>query len=594
MEADANLTRRRVKVYDCNDESGQWDDRGTGQVSIEPHPSGGLIIRVVAEVVEEENKGILLEQAIYHEVAYQKQQDTLIVWTDPSQNADIALSFQEPLGCEDIWDRIFSYQKQGRREDDENIQPARTSLDVVAMDLPEPELKNLDVICEKIGNATTRERDSLVVALRKENYIQRLLQVFTDCEDLEDTASLDNIYKIFKTMVFLNDTDLYDILFADENILNVIGTFEYDPVMKTHAVHHRQFLQDKSRFKCIVDFRNPAVDQRVHQNFRLQYLKDVVLPRLLDDQTFTTINNFIYLNNQFIVTQLASDPEVLNELFTKLSISDTQLPAWGFLQEMCGLARALMQHGRTSFFQALCSRGLLKLLEGSLKDRRVQIRLSCMDILTHIVTHDAAFARHALLSQENATLAKLLMKQMVSDTDSGVQEQLKEVIRCLVDPEAMDQQVEKDEFLTLFYDSCIDVVMQPVVGPESVFQSYGGAVKDHCMDLLAFCVRAHGLRIKYYILRHNVAQKVLRLMSAREKYLVTSTVRFFRALVGMKEEVYDRYIVKHNLFAPIMKAFTENGDRYNLLNSTVLDLVEFIRKVLGSVLLLCCCCCFIC
>eukprot|EP00698_Gefionella_okellyi_P004492 TRINITY_DN1412_c0_g1_i2.p2 TRINITY_DN1412_c0_g1~~TRINITY_DN1412_c0_g1_i2.p2 ORF type:complete len:318 (+),score=67.05 TRINITY_DN1412_c0_g1_i2:1331-2284(+) len=201
-----------------------------------------------------------------------------------------------------------------------------------------------------------------------------------------------------------------------------------------------------------------------------------------------------------------------------------------------------------------------------------------MDILTHIVTHDAAFARHALLSQENATLAKLLMKQMVSDTDSGVQEQLKEVIRCLVDPEAMDQQVEKDEFLTLFYDSCIDVVMQPVVGPESVFQSYGGAVKDHCMDLLAFCVRAHGLRIKYYILRHNVAQKVLRLMSAREKYLVTSTVRFFRALVGMKEEVYDRYIVKHNLFAPIMKAFTENGDRYNLLNSTVLDLVEFIRK----------------
>lgn len=28
-------TRRRVKVYDCNDESGTWDDRGTGQVTCE-------------------------------------------------------------------------------------------------------------------------------------------------------------------------------------------------------------------------------------------------------------------------------------------------------------------------------------------------------------------------------------------------------------------------------------------------------------------------------------------------------------------------------------------------------------------------------
>lgn len=46
-----------------------------------------------------------------------------------------------------------------------------------------------------------------------------------------------------------------------------------------------------------------------------------------------------------------------------------------------------------------------------------------------------------------------------------------------------------------------------------------------------------------------------------------------------QDEFYYRYIVKHNLFEPIIGAFVANGNRYNLLNSTVLELVDFIRKV---------------
>lgn len=39
------------------------------------------------------------------------------------------------------------------------------------------------------------------------------------------------------------------------------------------------------------------------------------------------------------------------------------------------------------------------------------------------------------------------------------------------------------------------------------------------------------------------------------------------------------HLVKNNLFKPIIDAFVANGDRYNLLNSAVLDLFEYIRKV---------------
>jgi hypothetical protein len=46
-----------------------------------------------------------------------------------------------------------------------------------------------------------------------------------------------------------------------------------------------------------------------------------------------------------------------------------------------------------------------------------------------------------------------------------------------------------------------------------------------------------------------------------------------------QDEFYYRYIVKHNCFEPIIASFVANGNRYNLLNSAVLELIDFIRKV---------------
>lgn len=37
--------------------------------------------------------------------------DTLIVWTEPQTNLDIALSFQDPDGCEDIWSFVCDVQR---------------------------------------------------------------------------------------------------------------------------------------------------------------------------------------------------------------------------------------------------------------------------------------------------------------------------------------------------------------------------------------------------------------------------------------------------------------------------------------------------
>lgn len=49
----------------------------------------------------------------------------------------------------------------------------------------------------------------------------------------------------------------------------------------------------------------------------------------------------------------------------------------------------------------------------------------------------------------------------------------------------------------------------------------------------------------------------------------------------LQDEHLMNYIVKHNLLKPVVDVFVVNGDRYNLLNSAVLELFEHIRKVVS-------------
>ena len=53
---------------------------------------------------------LLLESKIQPDTAYQKQQETLIVWSE-GDNFDLALSFQEKAGCDEIWEKICQVKR---------------------------------------------------------------------------------------------------------------------------------------------------------------------------------------------------------------------------------------------------------------------------------------------------------------------------------------------------------------------------------------------------------------------------------------------------------------------------------------------------
>lgn len=57
----------------------------------------------------------------------------------------------------------------------------------------------------------------------------------------------------------------------------------------------------------MVPISDKAVLKKIHQNYHLGFLKDVVLPRALDDNAFAALNQIAFFNNVQILSSLSND-----------------------------------------------------------------------------------------------------------------------------------------------------------------------------------------------------------------------------------------------------------------------------------------------
>ncbi|XP_067122070.1 serine/threonine-protein phosphatase 4 regulatory subunit 3 [Centruroides vittatus] len=618
-------TRRRVKLYALNADR-QWDDRGTGHVSssyVERLKGMSLLVRA------ESDGSLLLESKIQPDTAYQKQQETLIVWSE-GDNYDLALSFQEKAGCDEIWEKICQVQgkdpsvdiTQDIVEESEDERFDDVSDSAPPVELPPCELSRLDEISELVSNCIPSpiRRERLAMALESENYIKKLLEVFHMCEDLENINGLHQLFEIFKNIFMLNKNALFEVMFSDDTIFDVVGVLEYDPVSPVQK-RHREYLRNVSKFKEVIPISNPELVSKIHQTYRVQYIQDVVLPTpsVFEENMLSTLSSFIFFNKVDIVSLLQDDDKFLSELFAQLTDEATddekRKDLVLFLKEFCMFSQTLQPQSRESFFKTLSSLGILQALEITLSMDDITIKTASIDILSYVVDFSPSMVREYSIQQVNTQdddllIINVIIEQMVCDPDPelGGAVQLSGILRLLLDPENMLATVnksEKTDFLNFFYKHCMHVLVSPVLANTAedkpskagncIWKLYRSVVSPHStrsssqediqtaqllgliLELLSFCVEHHTYHIKNYILHKDLLRRILVLMQSKHTFLVLGALRFMRKIIGLKDEFYNRYIVNGNLFAPVIDAFKRNNGRYNLLDSAVIEMFEFIK-----------------
>ncbi|KAH1209067.1 Serine/threonine-protein phosphatase 4 regulatory subunit 3 [Glycine max] len=517
---------QRVKVYRMNDD-GKWDDKGTGHVTVdylERLEELGLF------VFDEEDNENILSHRISPDDIYRKQEDTIISWRDPEYAAELALSFQESGGCSYIWDNICNVQRSMHFNTLNS--EAFNSVNSESRELPAVELSTLPLILKMVVESGNTDHLRLVeLILSYQDFFGKLMDVFRVCEDLENMDGLHMIYKIVKGIILLNSTQIFERIFSDEFMMDIIGALEYDPEV-SHVKHHRKFLKEHVIFKEAIPIKNTTVLSKIHQTYRVGFLKDVVLARVLDEATVANLNSIIHANNAIVVSLLKDDNTFIQELFARLKSPATSPESKKnmvhFLHEFCSLSKSLQMVHQLRFFSNqfllfdcilgnylgragdLMNEGVFDIVTDVLQSQDKKLVLTGTDILILFLNQDPNLLQSYVVQQEGITLLGLLVRGMITDFGDDMHCQFLEILRCLL-------------------DSC----------------SLSGAQSEDPLPQLYICI---------------------------------NPILTFRHGVALQDEHLVDHFVRSDLLKPIVDAFVANGNRYNLLHSAVLELFEYIRK----------------
>ncbi|KAF4126560.1 protein phosphatase 4 regulatory subunit 3 [Geosmithia morbida] len=621
--------KKRVKVYELRNHD--WFDRGTGfcMAIFTETPEGRKEPKVIVESEDQPDR-LLLETKIHKEDGFQKQQDTLIVWQEPGTHIDMALSFQEAEGCSLIWHFVSNVQQAFQNSlggADDSLSEDITIEGPLTITLPAAELGNLPEIesSMRIMSSTANGRDALSKSIMADDYISKLIPLVEMAEDLESLHDLHRLCNIMKTILLLNDTSIIEHAVSDDCVLGVVGALEYDPDFPSHKANHRHWLDNKGRYKEVVPIEDAQTRHKIHQTYRLQYLKDVVLARILDDPTFSVLNSLIFFNQVDIVQHLQGNASFLAELFGIFnSTSDPattppsdkkKTEAVLFIQQCCSIAKNIQPPARQSLYNNFLVHGLLLVINFGLKSGDVRARVGATDILISVIDHDPQMIRHTIYRQMNEDqppLTDSLIDLLLAEVDLGVKAQISEAIKVLLDhgiPLHQQQQMaekfaaqgggpngaaefarqraqatdpQHELFLTRFYESSALRLFKPLIDLEKrtdlTFPAQQASMFSHLIEILCFFIRQHHQYSRFFVLNNNIVPRVCQLLGSPDKFLQLVAIRFVRTLISMQEEFFIRHLAEKRVLGPILEVLSRSISRDNLLSSASLELFEYIKK----------------
>lgn len=96
-----------------------------------------------------------------------------------------------------------------------------------SVELPRPELSNLPQLAKIVSEVSPFHRERVASLMTRDpTYLKRLLDLFRFSEDLENTEGLHLMYKIVKGIIMLNDNSIFEIIFRDDCIMDIVGALE--------------------------------------------------------------------------------------------------------------------------------------------------------------------------------------------------------------------------------------------------------------------------------------------------------------------------------------------------------------------------------
>ncbi|KAI0304169.1 component of IIS longevity pathway SMK-1-domain-containing protein [Russula brevipes] len=469
-----NHELKRVKVYELI--NSRWVDQGTALCfGLYEDGEAALVAKAEANMSD-----IILKTIIRSSDVYQRQQDTLIVWTEPD-GVDYALSFQDPEGCLELWNFILEVQSLRANSGDHQAEsssplagpePSITTASIIRSGhLPQPALGIITEIDRAIRalSRTPAIKDKICEYIQRADYIKAMIDVMHQAEDLENLENLHSLCSLMQTILLMSDHSMYEHILDDDRFFGVLGMLEYDPEFPVHKANYRDFLRDTTRFHQPINIHDPVIQRKIHHTYRLLFLKDVVLARALDDSTFNVLNSCIIFNQIDIITHVQNDVQFLQDIVdlfpgpnpglsvslngmakgstgTGTAANSEELPngigenhrrreVILLIQQLCIMGKNVQLPTRMGLFKTLVDRGIVQPVQWALGQPEgtefgQQMIAVAGEVLVTLLDHDVNGVREHVVTQcegfevresRDESLLTLLCGMMIRSRDLAVQ-----------------------------------------------------------------------------------------------------------------------------------------------------------------------------
>ena len=178
----------------------------------------------------------------------------------------------------------------------------------------------------------------------------------------------------------------------------------------------------------------------------------------------------------------------------------------------------------------------------------------------------------------NYKMLSLLLTLLQYSPMDGMKFCISEFYKTLLDPEIKEL---TNEFFDVFYDKLIlkpvEFLSQTLPLDKTAKASYG--LSQHLvLDILIYCMKAHGCKMRYFMLHSNMLLSLNILYKSPFKYIRLDMIRLMRTAIGTKEEPLYRHIAKNDLFGPVFSLINVLRAKDSLLHSALLELFSLISK----------------
>lgn len=614
---------RRVKLYVLENQA--WADRGTGYcasvydqsrdeallvvrkeecceslgevadvpATLGSSASGKEYILVVNESLDTDD--YLLHAPVIKEDVYQRQHDTLMVWTD-LEGQDMALSFQELEGCHEIWDFVTEVQQHyalSRGLECEKQEP------LPPFDLPEPTHSALPSIREKLHVSSLHSsamREAIVEWLLHEEYVRRLVPLFEQADALQDMLSLHALYGIMQTLFTINDNLITEYVLQDHDLyLAVAGMLEYRPDAPKEA--HRTYLRDESHFHQIIEFDDPSIVSKINATFRLIYLKDVMLVSFMDEAMLAMLNSLLFFYQNDIVHYCMHSDNVWEQIrrvfYQDRRTSDVLL----FLQQLCNMSRQLQLTSRVSLMRSLVESGVLDMISYALT--QLDARHAATDVLMTMIEYDASCVRTHILDtspsdmDSRSPLFHTLVRVFHHTHDTGLCGQITEAWRVLMDANVegmgmLAQQDDLDAYLAWMYQGPIQDLFAPLYqvprlstlawDEPLLLSPHDQMLYLHLCDLWCSVMTQHAYRSRHYVLASDACSHLGSLLHARDKHMRLAALRVLRAYAASQDLDLYQHLIDTQVLGHVLALLQREAPRDNLVSSACQSVLEQLRK----------------